>query len=101
LNRSCGIWDEWLALAGYGDAPPPRRLRFENFFVVLQAANDGLGVALAPLKLVAHDLEAGRLVAPFRAPTLACPPIEVLYPSPPHGNGRARAFVDWLVEQAR
>jgi LysR family glycine cleavage system transcriptional activator len=100
LNRPSGVWEEWLSLVGYHEAPPLRRLRFENFFVVLQAANDGLGLALSPLKLVAHDLETGRLVTPFREPTLACHPIEVLYPSQPNGNGRTRAFVDWLVEQA-
>ena len=100
LNRASGAWEEWLALAGYNEDPPLRRLRFENFFVVLQAANDGLGLALAPLKFVAHDLEGGRLVAPFREPTLTCRPIEVLYPAQHHGNGRTRAFVNWLVEQA-
>ena len=100
LNRPSGVWEEWLALAGYVEAAPLRRLRFENFFVVLQAANDGLGLALAPLKLVAQDLESGRLVAPFRQPTLACPPIEVLFPAAAKGTGRTRAFVDWLVEQA-
>lgn len=100
-RRPPGVWDQWLALAGLGGDVEIRRLRFDNFYVALQAANDGLGLALAPLQLVASDLAAGRLVTPLRAPTLSCHPIEVLYPCDGNRSRRTEAFVGWLAEQAR
>jgi DNA-binding transcriptional LysR family regulator len=53
------------------------------------------------LQLVANDLAAGRLVTPFRQPTLHCHPIEVLYPLSENRNRRTDAFIGWLSEQAR
>lgn len=99
-KRPSGVWDQWLALAGLNPALELRRQRFDNFYVALQAANDGLGLALAPLQLVATDLASGRLVTPFRKPTLGCHPIEALYPLGANRNRRTEAFVDWLTEQA-
>ena len=42
---------------------------FEHLYYMLEAAVSGLGVAIAPQPLVADDLAAGRLIAPwgFRA----------------------------------
>ena len=40
-------------------------LRFEQMFFALQAAAEGLGIALIPLFLVLDDVVAGRLCAPF------------------------------------
>ncbi|KPA98394.1 LysR substrate-binding domain-containing protein, partial [Pseudomonas asplenii] len=38
---------------------------FEHLYYLLEAAVAGLGVAIAPQALVADDLRAGRLVAPW------------------------------------
>ena len=38
---------------------------FEHLYYLLEAAIAGLGVAIAPEPLVADDLAAGRLVAPW------------------------------------
>jgi LysR family glycine cleavage system transcriptional activator len=100
-KRPSGVWDQWLSLAGLDTDLVVRRQRFENFYVALQAAIEGLGLALAPLQLVANDLAAGRLVTPFRQPTLHCHPIEVLYPLSENRNRRTDAFIGWLSEQAR
>jgi LysR family glycine cleavage system transcriptional activator len=39
--------------------------RLEHYYFTLQAAIGGLGLAVAPWHLVADDVQAGRLVAPF------------------------------------
>jgi DNA-binding transcriptional LysR family regulator len=39
--------------------------RFEHFYLSIEAAIFGLGVAIGPRPLVDDDLESGRLVAPF------------------------------------
>jgi LysR family glycine cleavage system transcriptional activator len=66
-----GVWPEWLRLAGVPDLEPASALTFEHFYLSIQAAVDELGVAMGPSALVAEDLDAGKLVAPF--PDLALP----------------------------
>ncbi|HLV16245.1 MAG TPA: LysR family transcriptional regulator [Pseudomonas sp.] len=58
-------WPVWLRSQGL----EPERLRlgqgFEHLYYLLEAALAGLGVAIAPRQLVADDLAAGRLLAPW------------------------------------
>lgn len=58
-------WPEWAAR----NALPPTALQlgqgFEHLYYLLEAAAAGLGVAIAPQQLVADDLAAGRLMAPW------------------------------------
>lgn len=58
-------WPSWAA----GNALDSGALRygqgFEHLYYLLEAAAAGLGVAIAPQQLVADDLAAGRLVAPW------------------------------------
>ena len=58
-------WREWAARAGV----PADELRtgtgFEHLYYLLEAAVAGMGIAIAPEPLVAHDIAAGRLVAPW------------------------------------
>jgi LysR family glycine cleavage system transcriptional activator/LysR family transcriptional regulator of beta-lactamase len=58
-------WPRWLAAAGIDPGKLRRRLSFDYSAFALQAALDGLGVALARAPYVADDLAAGRLVKPF------------------------------------
>lgn len=58
-------WRAWFRAAGLADAPEGREVWFDNLMTALQAAVDGVGVVQAPLPLVAHHLQSGRLVAPF------------------------------------
>ena len=57
-------WQPWLALYGLGSARWEPGLS-NDFSVILQAAVEGQGVAMARDLLVADDLTAGRLVRPF------------------------------------
>lgn len=74
-----------------------QRLAGRARHTLLHAALDGLGVAIGPAALVAHDVAAGRLVQPFAAPSL--PPWRYVAYVPgtgPHSPASA-AFVAWLV----
>ncbi|WP_114812898.1 transcriptional regulator GcvA [Paraburkholderia kururiensis] len=62
-------WRTWLAAAGV-KVKCRKKQSFDHFYLVLQAAVDGLGVALGPLPLVADELASGRLVAPFAGPSI-------------------------------
>jgi LysR family glycine cleavage system transcriptional activator len=62
-------WAEWFASAGLkgGASPPSHRWgpAFEHFFMSIEAAVNGLGLALVPDFFVAQELRDGRLVEPL------------------------------------
>ncbi len=58
-------WAEWLQLAGVTGIHPNAGTHFSDPGLVLSAAIDGVGVALASKPLVAAEVAAGRLVMPF------------------------------------
>lgn len=91
------IWPEWLRAAGAPRLEPRRILRLEHFFYVLQAATDGLGVAIGPHALVAADLRARRLAAPLKAPRLPLVPYHVAARDP--DAEASAAFLAWLVDE--
>jgi LysR family transcriptional regulator of beta-lactamase len=57
-------WPDWFAAAGV-TPPPIRGPVFDSSWVMVEAAMQGVGVALAPSMMFARDLEQGRLVRPF------------------------------------
>jgi LysR family glycine cleavage system transcriptional activator len=58
-------WSTWFRAAGVPETAGASTLHFEQMFFALQAASEGLGVVLVPLFLVADDIVAGSLCAPF------------------------------------
>ncbi len=92
-------WHDWLGLAKQLDLQPNHTLQFEQMFFALQAAAEGLGVVLVPLFLVADELIAGRLCAPFgfalahQRQYYACSALR------PDAQAVPGAFVQWLLKQ--
>lgn len=68
-------WDKWLAVAGAKHVSTRRGVRFTLAELAMQAAIDGAGIVLGRLVLAEGDIDAGRLVRPFK---LALP-LEVSY----------------------
>jgi LysR family transcriptional regulator, glycine cleavage system transcriptional activator len=58
-------WQSWIEAAGIANVDLAKGRRFGQSNMSIQAAIEGLGVALGRLPLVADDLAAGRLVRPF------------------------------------
>ena len=58
-------WSDWAARVGLDPASLRPGTGFAHLYYLLEAANAGLGVAIAPQPLVAEDLAAGRLLAPW------------------------------------
>lgn len=58
-------WPSWAASNALHAAALKLGQGFEHLYYLLEAAAAGLGVAIAPQQLVADDLAAGRLVAPW------------------------------------
>jgi LysR family glycine cleavage system transcriptional activator/LysR family transcriptional regulator of beta-lactamase len=94
-------WPSWLRAAGLKLRPEKRGPRFDNYALALQAAVDGLGVAIGLRPYVEDDLTAGRLVAPF---TVAVPKDQAWYliASPARRDDPSfAAFRTWLLEHKR
>lgn len=57
-------WPDWFSAAGLSP-PPIRGPVFDSSWVMVEAAMQGVGVALAPPMMFARHLQQGRLVRPF------------------------------------
>lgn len=93
-------WRLWLTAAGVDDVDPERGPVFDLSIMTLQAAIEGLGVALGRTLLVDADLNAGRLVAPFDMLTPADAAYYFVCPTEHADWPRLRAFRDWLLSEA-
>lgn len=58
-------WAEWTHKVGHDGLSLGAHESYEHFYLVIQAAACGLGVALAPRYLVENEMNSGALVAPF------------------------------------
>jgi len=93
-------WRAWLEAAGISDIDVRRGPRFNQASMAIEAAVDGVGVALARTALAALDLAAGRLVQPF-PPAIAAPfAYYVVCPLAVANRPKIRAFRDWLLAEA-
>lgn len=94
-------WRDWLRAHGPARAAPAHRLRFDHFYLTLQAAQDGLGVAMGPLPIIDDDLVTGRLVAPFPDHVVAARSYFSLVPEARQADPAVAAFVAWLQHEGR
>lgn len=93
------LWPTWTAAAGLDENKLRNRLDVDQTFFAIQAAEDGLGIAVVPLLFVRRQLESGRLVEPIRRKPAASGAYFLL--DPPRGpRARAREFADWLIDTA-
>ena len=95
------VWPQWLRVAGVPDLQPQASVTLEHFYLTLQAALDGLGVAMGPERLIADDVAAGRLTLPFAGPALPARSYYTYVPEPRADDPAVRAFCGWLAEAAR
>jgi LysR family glycine cleavage system transcriptional activator len=94
-------WQLWLTAAGSPVSLALRRgLSFDQSFMAIQAAMDGLGVALGRSSLVGADIEAGRLVAPFDVVLPADAGYYVVAPEETADTTKIALFRDWLIQSA-
>jgi DNA-binding transcriptional LysR family regulator len=58
-------WIDWLTAIDEDAVPVRMQQSFDHFYLMIQAAACGLGVAVVPRMLAINELNSGRLVAPF------------------------------------
>ena len=94
-------WQLWLTAAGLPlSIAAQRGLTFDQGFMAVQAAMEGLGVALGRTRLVEADLAAGRLVAPFDIALPQDAGYYVVSPVATAGSAKVALFRRWLIASA-
>jgi LysR family glycine cleavage system transcriptional activator len=95
-------WRLWLTAAGLpADISKPPGITFDLIFMTVQAAIDGIGVALGRTSYVQDDIAKGRLVVPFK---IALPADAGFYLVSPEGAvepPKLAAFRQWLTASAK
>jgi LysR family glycine cleavage system transcriptional activator len=94
------LWRDWLTVAGYPGLKPAATLTLDHFYLSIQAAVDGLGVAMGPTALVSDDLAAGRLVIPFPEVSLPARTYFAYLPQRDLINPASIVFCEWLTKSA-
>ncbi len=95
------VWPDWLAKAQVHDLSPVGTLTFDHFYLTLQAAIDGMGIAMGPTSLVSDDLAAGRLIAPFSGPRLPSRSYCAYVPDERSGDDVVMLFCAWLEREGK
>jgi LysR family glycine cleavage system transcriptional activator len=100
-DESCPDWAMWLAARGVKDIDGNRGPRFNQSSLVIEAAVQGRGVALAKRTLAQADLDARRLIIPFEISTDVDFAYHLVYPKAKGRMAQVKAFVKWLEDEAR
>jgi len=58
-------WPAWLATVGLGLEPWSRSMVLANLTICIQAAAEGLGIAICPKAYLTQDVQSGRVVVPL------------------------------------
>jgi LysR family transcriptional regulator, glycine cleavage system transcriptional activator len=93
------LWPEWLAKADHAALVPASNLTFDHFYLTVQAALDGVGVAMGPTALIVDELVAGRLVMPFAGPRLPSRGYCTYIPEGKVEDELVQRFRSWLEQE--
>ncbi len=92
-------WRDWLAHAGRSDLLREGSV-FPSSVLTLQAAAEGLGIAIGQTALLADDLREGRLVTPFGRPLERNLGHYLVWPASTRPDRRQQALLAWFKEEA-
>ena len=99
LHHTHRPWSLWFS--AFGLTPPPRTgPAFEDSAMLVEAAAQGLGVALARSGLIERDLADGRLVRPLEEGIASDLGFFVVWRADSRKLRRIEALRDWLVAEA-
>ena len=90
-------WPQWFAAAGTRPNQPWRRLLFDRSHMAIDAAADGLGIALESSLMLWRELRSGALVCPVsNPPRVALTTQWIVCPFEHLHKAKVRLFLDWL-----
>jgi len=98
-NTRPSAWPAWLRLSGQ-QARHSQRSDYEHFYLSLQAASAGLGLAIASALMVRDELGSGQLKAPFGFMRDGSA-YHLLSPQPLDDGGKRQRFAEWVIGESQ
>jgi LysR family glycine cleavage system transcriptional activator len=92
-------WPIWFAAAGVAAIEVTRGPIFDSTKIAVQAAIDGLGIAMGPPTLFADDIAAGRLFQPFPLAVETGKSYWFAVPENSADRPKVKAFRDWIFSE--
>jgi len=97
-NANSDDWRLWLTAAGLPtNLSTHPGVTFDLIFMTVQAAIDGIGVAMGRTSYVEADIAKGRLVVPFKIALPADAGFYLVSPEAGADSPKLRAFRQWLI----
>lgn len=93
-------WSRWLAAQGVAGVKAEAGPSFESISLAVDAASEGLGVALAIWGLIGADLAARRVVIPVPGVRRSSRSFMLMVEAARREEPALRRFCDWLAEEA-
>lgn len=93
-------WTDWIEAAGGSTDKVGKGLHYNHSHIVIRAAIAGEGMALGRSLLVADEIKAGRLVAPFEFRMPSRYAYHLVRPKEHTDKAWAKAFEEWLLIEA-
>lgn len=100
LRHTAQRWAPWFRAAGLDWPEPARGPAYSDSAVMLAAAAEGHGVALAKRLLATPAIESGRLVPLFPLSVKAQEAYHIVYVKSARDRPEVNAFVEWLLSEA-
>ncbi|MBO4226011.1 MULTISPECIES: transcriptional regulator GcvA [Bradyrhizobium] len=101
-NANSDDWRLWLTAAGLpADLSKQPGITFDLIFMTIQAAIDGIGVAMGRTSYVQDDIAKGRLVVPFKITLPADAGFYLVSPQARADSPKLAAFRQWMVASAQ
>src|SRR3954447_21988219 len=101
-NANSDDWRLWLTAAGLPtNISKQPDVTFDLVFMTVQAAIDGVGVAMGRTAYVQDDIAKGRLVVPFKIALPADAGFYLVSPAGRADSPKLAAFRQWLVAPAQ
>ena len=101
-NANYDDWRLWLTAAGMPtDISKQPGITFDLILMTVQAAIDGIGVAMGRTSYVQDDIAKGRLVVPFNITLPADAGFYLVSPEGAAEPPKLKAFRQWLIASAK
>lgn len=101
FTRTPPSWEFWAQENGLTLPQPVRIRKFGQSNMVVQAAIEGVGVAIGRAPLVADALRDGRLVRPFSQTATSRLKYWLVYAERARESEKINLFADWILKEAK
>jgi LysR family glycine cleavage system transcriptional activator len=93
-------WPFWLQMMGVDDMQINHCIAYGHFFMAIQAAIEGKGIALVPSVLIEDDLRSGSLLSLFENKQVETGSYYLLGRESDWHNTKIERFREWLLKEA-